>query len=158
MVWQHILTWVFALVFFYSFTFGQVLTIAHYSWKERNDPQAYFKEDTLGAIRRLWHRHRVLWTIYFIILLLSITGLFAGVSRFLGAPYYLAWIIGLVGVTATEFGLYKGRGFLYRISFKKTRAKYWEEMELPHMFQIKTWPIFLIPILYLMLSLLQKIY
>jgi hypothetical protein len=158
MVWQNILTWVFALLFYYCFTFGQVFIVAHYSWKETKNPQAYFKEDTLSAIRGLWHRNRVLWKAYFIILLLAITALFAGVSRFLGAPYYLAWIIGLVGVTATEIGLYKSRGLLYRINIEKRRDKYWEEMELPHLFQIKTWPFFIIPILYLILGLFQKIY
>ena len=154
MVWQHILGWVILWgLFFTGLIISQIVIFAHYSWKETKDPKSYFKEDTLGAIQRLWRRNRVLWTFYFATLLLSITIIFAVSSITLGAPDYAGWFIGLVGFAATEIGLYKTRRFLHKILWVRNPTKYWKEMELPHMFKIRTYPFFALPFLVIFLFL-----
>jgi hypothetical protein len=148
MGWQQILGWVILWgLFFPGIAYGQASLVAHYSWKETRDPQAYFKEDTLGAIRGLWLRHRVLLTFYVAILFLSITIIFAVSSFALGAPVYLGWFIGLAGFAATEIGLYKARHFLQKIRWARNPTKYWAEMERPWKFQIMTCPSFALPFL-----------
>lgn len=154
MDWWIILAWVFTWgLFFPGIMYGQVFLVARYSWKETGDPETYFRQHTLVAIRSAWSRRRVLWTIYFACLFVSLAAIVSGSLVTLGVTRYLPWPVGATGAVAIEIGAYKSRRFLSRTIVGRMTVESWRKQDTSGMLGLTTAGTFAVPAIYLWLAI-----
>lgn len=144
---------------FWGFTYaliavGQIDLLARYSWKETGDPKAFLGNDTLSAIKSLWSRNKAVWSLYYLCLFAAMTLIAVAHLNLLGIPSYVCWLSGVLIVGVTEALVYWGRAFLFRVFPERKNPKYWDDLKLVWMFQLRTWPLLAVPVFVLMVMLL----